>query len=80
MSTLVDVLKEIDELIKERDFWKLKAEALEAMPSDNRPKLSKREVKDIRQAHRNGMSQIDLANNYGVNPATISRTVRGLYH
>ncbi|BBX09443.1 hypothetical protein [Mycolicibacterium aichiense] len=46
----------------------------------NRQKLTEQEVKDIRAAYRGGMKQKDLAANYGVNPATISRTVRGLYH
>ncbi|ATN92174.1 helix-turn-helix DNA binding domain protein [Mycobacterium phage TipsytheTRex] len=46
----------------------------------NRKKLTEREVKDIRQAYLGGMKQKDLADNYGVNPATISRTVRGIYH
>lgn len=46
----------------------------------NRKKLTRREVMDIRAAHRGGMSQRDLARNYGVNPATISRLVRGIYH
>lgn len=46
----------------------------------NRKKLTEREVEDIRQAYRGGMKQKDLARNYGVNPATISRLVRGLYH
>lgn len=46
----------------------------------NRKKLTEVEVKDIRAAHRGGMSQKALAKNYGVNPATISRTVRGIYH
>ncbi|AVP41891.1 hypothetical protein SEA_JSQUARED_45 [Mycobacterium phage Jsquared] len=46
----------------------------------NRRKLTEREVKDIRQAYLGGMKQKDLADNYGVNPATISRTVRGIYH
>ncbi|CAA79422.1 HTH DNA binding protein [Fromanvirus L5] len=46
----------------------------------NRKKLTEREVKDIRQAYLGGMKQKDLAENYGVNPATISRTVRGIYH
>ncbi|ASZ75212.1 helix-turn-helix DNA-binding protein [Mycobacterium phage MissWhite] len=46
----------------------------------NRKKLSEREVKDIRQAYQGGMTQKALAVNYGVNPATISRLVRGIYH
>ncbi|QZD98228.1 helix-turn-helix DNA binding domain protein [Mycobacterium phage Dignity] len=46
----------------------------------NRKKLSKADAKDIRDAYYGGAKQKDLARNYGVNPATISRLVRGLYH
>ncbi|QGH79715.1 helix-turn-helix DNA-binding domain protein [Gordonia phage Anon] len=46
----------------------------------NRPKLTRREVSDIRDAYHRGMSQADLARSYDVNPATISRTVRSVYH
>lgn len=80
MKTLSAVLAEIDDLLKELDYYKAKVHELQSKSFNNRPKLTEREVEDIRAAHRAGMSQIDLANNYGVNPATISRTVRGLYH
>lgn len=46
----------------------------------NRKKLSEHDAKDIRQAHRGGATQAQLAANYEVNPATISRIVRGIYH
>ena len=46
----------------------------------NRKKLSSREVTEIRSAHRNGMAQRGIAEAYDVNPATISRIVRGIYH
>ncbi|QBJ00230.1 helix-turn-helix DNA-binding domain protein [Mycobacterium phage Pharaoh] len=46
----------------------------------NRPKLSERDARDIRQAHAGGMKQADLARNYGVNPATISRIVNRVYY
>lgn len=46
----------------------------------NRKKLSEQEAKDIRDAYYGGAKQKDLARNYGVNPATISRLVRGIYH
>ncbi|WKW87261.1 helix-turn-helix DNA binding domain protein [Mycobacterium phage Chargerpower] len=46
----------------------------------NKPKLSEREARDIRQAHAGGMKQADLARNYGVNPATISRIVNRVYY
>lgn len=47
---------------------------------DNKPKLTKREARDIREMHRLGTTQRELAEMYDVNPATISRTVRGVYH
>ncbi|QXO13325.1 helix-turn-helix DNA binding domain protein [Mycobacterium phage Trooper] len=46
----------------------------------NRKKLSEADAKDIRNAYYGGAKQKDLARNYGVNPATISRLVRGIYH
>ncbi len=46
----------------------------------NRKKLTDQEVRDIRDAYYGGARQRDLAVKFGVNPATISRTVRGIYH
>lgn len=46
----------------------------------NRKKLTEQEVRDIRDAYYGGARQKDLAEKFGVNPATISRTVRGVYH
>uniref|UniRef100_A0AAU8GQR2 Helix-turn-helix DNA binding protein n=1 Tax=Mycobacterium phage BabyBack TaxID=3158877 RepID=A0AAU8GQR2_9CAUD len=46
----------------------------------NRKKLTDAEVRDIRDAYYGGAKQKDLAEKFGVNPATISRTVRGVYH
>ena len=61
-------------------FVKAQIEADKGPSRPNRKKLTEREVKDIRQAHQGGMSQKSLADNYGVNPATISRIVRRIYH
>lgn len=47
---------------------------------DNAPKLSRDDVRRIREDRRNGLSQRELADLYNVNPATISRIVRGQYH
>lgn len=77
---LLNLLNEIDEILAERSALRERVKELEAQPFNNRPKLSQQEVKDIRAAHRGGMTQIDLANSYGVNPSTISRIVRGFYH
>ncbi|QBJ04847.1 helix-turn-helix DNA-binding domain protein [Mycobacterium phage Elephantoon] len=46
----------------------------------NRPKLTAQDARDIRQARAGGAKQADLARNYGVNPATISRIVNRVYH
>ena len=46
----------------------------------NRKKLDRFAASDIRQMHRTGVSQRALADIYDVNPATISRIVRGIYH
>ncbi|QGH80606.1 helix-turn-helix DNA-binding domain protein [Mycobacterium phage Rahalelujah] len=46
----------------------------------NRPKLTEQDARDIRQARAGGAKQADLARNYGVNPATISRIVNRIYY
>ena len=80
MQTIAQFILELDSLIMENRVLKKELESLEAPTFDNRPKLTDREVRDIRAAYKGGMKQKDLAENYGVNPATISRTVRGIYH
>jgi DNA-binding MarR family transcriptional regulator len=50
-------------------------------PPNNRRKLSGREVTDLRRlARTTGMSQRELAGVFDINPATVSRIVRGHYH
>jgi hypothetical protein len=46
----------------------------------NRKKLTKSEVEEIREMKRNGSTQSVLAEIFDVNPATISRIIRGQYH
>lgn len=79
-ETIVNVVNEFDELLKELNYLRKRVDDLESAPTNNRPKLSAQEVKDIRAAYRGGMPQVSLADNYGVNPSTISRIVRGFYH
>ena len=45
----------------------------------NEKKLGSWEVRQIRAAYKRGDSQVDIAGSYGVNPATVSRIVRGEY-
>lgn len=48
-------------------------------PNNNR-KLTEREVQEIREHSRMGWKNADLARAFDVNPATISRIIRGQYH
>lgn len=88
-KTMTDLIQEIDALQlankklrqRNRDLTLMAAAMpLKGPKRPNRPKLTEREVRDIRDAYDGGMKQIDLAANYGVNKATISRIVNGVYH
>jgi DNA-binding transcriptional regulator YiaG len=79
MSIIYQIAEEFKAILDERDALLERVAELESS-MDNRSKLSPNEVKEIREAHKNGMTQKDLADNYGVNPATISRTVRHIYN
>lgn len=47
----------------------------------NARKLTPSEVRQLRQEHASGlMNQRELAETYELNPATVSRIVRGIYH
>lgn len=46
----------------------------------NEKKLNPHQVRAIRTKHKLGDTQAELAAFYEVNPATISRIVRGYYH
>ena len=78
-ESIAAFVRELDELLKERERLLAEIERLTAQRSDNRKKLTESEASDIRAAYRGGMSQRDLAHAYDVNPATISRTIRGIY-
>lgn len=48
---------------------------------DNHKKLGRREVATLRRlASTTGMTQVEIAEIYGINRATVSRIVRGIYH
>lgn len=46
----------------------------------NRPKLSAGDVKRMRQLKRLGATNVELATAFDVHSATVSRTIRGIYH
>lgn len=89
--TAAQVVRAIDELIAENEQLKLKlGEFLEyvGMPQrvlvgvpDNKPKLTRREVDQMRQMKRNtNLSSRALASVFDVNPSTVTRIISGQYH
>lgn len=79
--TLVALIGEIDALVKERDELLKQVEAYREVRDDNRKKLTEREVREIRNlANVSRMTQREIADCYDVNPGTVSRIVRGIYH
>jgi DNA-binding MarR family transcriptional regulator len=73
-------MRELDAIIKERDELRKQLEAYKD-ERNNRKKLSVREVKEIRNLSRaSDMTQSEIADVFAVNPATVSRILRGIYH
>jgi predicted nuclease with TOPRIM domain len=79
LGTLLDEKQEtVDRLYAENN--RLGAECVR-LRYGNRKKLTAREVAQIRELwETTAVSQAALARIYNVNPATISRTVRDIYH
>ena len=79
-----DLLDTCDYLTRELDEARSQNYAYaDAQTGDDRPnrkKLTKSEVEEIREMKRNGSTQSVLAEIFDVNPATISRIIRGQYH
>lgn len=76
---IVDLAGAIDAAVDELNYLRNRVNELENLPPNNRKKLSLGEVADIRKMRRFGVTQADIAAEYGVNPATVSRIVRGIY-
>lgn len=78
--TAVAVVKAIDDLLAENTRLKAQISAGATAKPNNRKKLGKQEVKSIRDLKRIGCSNKEIADVFDVNPGTISRIVRGIYH
>ena len=74
---LVATIEQLTKLLHEESE---KVTVLQNKYVDNRPKLTPKEVTVIRAMARHGLTHKAIADIYDVNPATISRTVRGQYH
>ncbi|MGW6624262.1 helix-turn-helix domain-containing protein [Nocardia sp. NPDC055002] len=80
---LEELRDSINELIRERDALQLEVLSLKLMSTtpNNRKKLTAREAGEIRRlARTTGMTNKEVADIYDVNPATVSRIKRGIYH
>jgi DNA-binding MarR family transcriptional regulator len=78
MPTFVQLVKEIDALVRERD--ELLARVTQIEGPKNAKKLTAREVKEIRNLWRStANTQRDIAEIYDVHPATVSRIIREQY-
>ena len=78
MPTFVQLVKEIDALVRERDELLARVTRIEG--PKNAKKLTAREVKEIRNLWRStANTQRDIAEIYDVHPATVSRIIREQY-
>lgn len=72
------VAKAVDDLIAENN--RLNHTIREMQTRTNVKKLDARDAAHIRDLKRAGYSQKEIAESFDLNPATVSRIVRGLYH
>lgn len=82
-GALLDAVESTDKIHDTFSFtdqvWDLLADNGYVIVKANEKKLIPAQVRAIRAKHKMGDSQAELAQFYGVNPATISRIVRGEY-
>lgn len=82
VQQLLEKVVELNELVKKLT----QPETIHVQPvrvgdsRPNRPKLTDREVADIRTIKRSGLSNREIADIYDVNKSTISRILQGVYH
>jgi DNA-binding NarL/FixJ family response regulator len=72
--------QQVDALIEENARLRAQIAAGSTSVRSNAKKLTKREVALMKDLKRLGSTNSELATAFDVNPATVSRTVRGIYH
>lgn len=79
-----NVIEEVEDLIAKlvRENAELKEQLGpgSVLAHSNQKKLGPEEVQGIRTLNRLGWTNKSIAETYDVNPATVSRIVRGIYH
>lgn len=67
----LSIADQILDAIEDQDLLIVESNAKKLLPAD---------VRQIRAMHKRGSSQVDIAYAFRINPATVSRIVRGHYH
>ena len=88
VEKIQEATDERDEMMEERDALLDQVELLQRASTaehsgadrPNRHKLTTREVSMIRDLKRSGATNREIADAYDINPATVSRIVRGIYY
>ena len=70
----------VTDLKRENDELKEQLGPGSVLAHSNRKKLGPEEVQGIRTLKRLGWTNKSIAETYDVNPATVSRIIRGIYH
>lgn len=74
------ISQQVDALIEENALLRRQIAAGSTSSASNKPKLTRREVSLMKQLKRVGSTNAELAAAFGVNPSTVSRTIRGIYN
>src|SRR5690606_5462436 len=81
IASLLETYETLEDLAEENQKLKAENRELRQKLGQNRKRLTPREVADLRRLYRTtGMNQTELAAVFDINPATVSRIVRGIYH
>jgi DNA-binding NarL/FixJ family response regulator len=80
MKTVAEFVEGVNALIERNHALEARVKQLESQVPDNRPKLTREDVSKIHELKRAGYKQSEIAEIFDVNPATVSRIVRGLYY
>ena len=80
MKNVADFIAGVTALVERNHELEARVAQLESQVPDNRPKLTREDVSKIHELKRAGYKQSEIAEIFDVNPATISRIVRGIYY
>jgi len=76
---LHSVEAQVRTLLKKYEAEDAAEEVLDIFRYSNQKKLDDSQVRSIRMLHRTGVNQRRIAEDFGINPATVSRIITGDY-